>query len=164
MMRRAHLPSAQNLEICIEDILGPPPDPKSVPDLWAALRELETKIGLRSVKEAVQLLVMLAQVNYERQLKGEPPQLIPLNRLFLGNPGTGKTTVAKVTALAPHLHSTHLDQVLRSHSKWSHQYYHACVLLCADLRPRSQGPRLLVRWLDRSPYPFRPDWRRRRLD
>ena len=42
----------------------------------------------------IRQLVQTCQINYERVLNGEKPLEMPLNRLFLGNPGTGKTTTA----------------------------------------------------------------------
>ena len=39
---------------------------------------------------------VLARVNYDRELEGQAPLATPLNRLFLGNPGTGKTTMAQI--------------------------------------------------------------------
>lgn len=42
----------------------------------------------------MQKLVHISQINYERELAGEKQISFPLNRLFLGNPGTGKTSTA----------------------------------------------------------------------
>jgi len=70
--------------------------------LKVLLNELNKLTGLKQVKAAVDRLVETAISNYSKERGGEEIELPVLSRLFLGNSGTGKTTVAKLYAKLLH--------------------------------------------------------------
>ena len=80
--------------MAVEHVIGKRPTKENIPALRKALEELHAHVGLKSVKKEVEELVALVLSNYDKELRYEEIDAVPMNRLFLGNPGTGKTTIA----------------------------------------------------------------------
>ena len=87
------------------DLLGANKDEKELKKSAAYLK-LQKMEGLKPVKEQIDLLIELGTNNLKREECEKPLLEVMLNRVFLGNPGTGKKIIMGLIVFVTNLYSS----------------------------------------------------------
>src|SRR5574344_1867463 len=127
-----------------EDIQGYVPEDRSLEDI---LHDLDSFIGMDEVKHAIHEIAYTVQGNIHRQQRGlGNQQQMPVHIILTGNPGTGKTTIARklgeILSAIGYLDSGHVVEVDRS--KMVSQYQGETPKLVDNLCDKAIGGILFI--------------------
>jgi len=86
--------SEEAYTLTVADVVGEPIDIDSNP----LVKKLQAMIGLDDLKASIMNTIAQYKYNYNRELRGLKPAQSNFHAVFVGKPGTGKTTVAELYA------------------------------------------------------------------